>query len=129
MPAAVAFEQILTCCSLGPSSSAVIAALTVVLHMVIDVMWNNRTERRGFAFSKIWLFIFLIFPYVVSYRLRFERLAGLCGTLRPTLAKGLTHMNWQSSTYMFLVQERHGDIRGDPQEGHKNDLRSGAPLL
>ena len=34
MPTAVAFEQILTCCSLGPCCSAVVAVLSIVLQSI-----------------------------------------------------------------------------------------------
>lgn len=38
VPLAVAFEQILTCCSLGSCCSAVIAALSIMLYWLIKLL-------------------------------------------------------------------------------------------
>ena len=55
MPTAVAFEQILTCCSLGPCCSAVIAALSIALqYLTIKFASCKEARVKNFICSIMW---------------------------------------------------------------------------
>jgi len=55
VPLAVALEQTLTCCSLGPCYSAVIAALSIVFHWQTSLVyfWGGKTSKFLFMSSTI----------------------------------------------------------------------------
>ena len=52
VPIAVAFEQVLTCCSLGPCYSPVIAVLSKVLQYP-KLFWSDARFLPGYSFSPL----------------------------------------------------------------------------